>query len=347
MNTEEAVRDFLRGHCPRFAESASVTRVEGGLLNYVWRIVDDDQTAIFKATPPYLATAPVISLDDSRFLFEARALREFARGGAFEKLCSDDVWPPALTDVFEDERVLLMEDVGDVPNLSAWLERKASPDAVPKKAALLGEFVGKLHSTTFEDEKLMQGFNNLPIQVTRNRLQYQFVGPALKEWAHSNWKIVDERSRNAGRRFLSHGVCLTMGDLWPRSILMAQGGMRIIDWEFCHYGHPAQDVAHLSAHLWMLGHCAMSDAERKRFEVFNEHFLTSYLETVCSAQPSLIDTTDFDLLHRIHFGCEILARSVGHFEKNYLYDLPETHGKKKEAIERAVSVMTGETPFFS
>ncbi len=123
---------------------------------------------------------------------------------------------------------------------------------------------------------------------------------------------------------------------------MAHGGMRIIDWEFCHYGHPAQDVAYLSAHLWMLGHCAASDAERIRFEVFNEHFLMSYLETVCSAQPSLLDTTDFDLLHRIHFGCEILTRSVGLFVENYLYAPPTRHAKKKEAIDHAVSIITGD-----
>ena len=120
----------------------------------------------------------------------------------------------------------------------------------------------------------------------------------------------------------------------------------MIDWEFCHYGHPAQDVAHLSAHLWMHGHCAATDVERKRFEVFNEHFLTSYLETVRLAQPSLIETTDFDLLHRIHFGCEILARSVGLFVENYLYAPLTMLVKKKEAIDHAMSVITNDALFF-
>ncbi len=346
MNTERAVRDFLRGHCARFGESASVTRINGGLLNHVWRIADGEQTAILKATPPYIATAPVISFDDSRFLFEARALREFASGGALEKLRSDNVRPPALTDVFEDERVLLEEDVGDVPDLAAWLKCEASSDAVPGKAALLGDFIGKLHSTSFQDEKLSPGFSNQSVQVMRHRLQYQFVGPALKERAHSNWETVDERARAAGLHFLSHGACLTMGDLWPRSILMAPGGMRLIDWEFCHFGHPAQDVAHLSAHLWMLGHCATSDIERKRFEAFNGHFLTSYLERVRSMQPTLIETTDFDILHRIHFGCEILARSVGLFAENYLYDRQAMQAKKNEAVHHAASVITNEVSFF-
>jgi hypothetical protein len=100
------------------------------------------------------------------------------------------------------------------------------------------------------------------------------------------------------------GVCLVMGDLWPRSVLVthedtlqlepvlpapgasgegarnanqgntAGAGPRrpvaqvasqlspaaerqwLIDWEMCHWGNPAQDVAHLAAHAWMLHHAA-------------------------------------------------------------------------------------------
>jgi len=347
MNTENAVREFLREHCLRFDKSVCITRVQGGLLNDVWRIVDGDQTAILKATPPYIASAPSISLDDSRFLFEVRALREFASGGTLEMLSTEYVRSPVLIDVFEDERVLLEEDFGDIPDLSAWLKREIPLQTVTGMAAKLGEFVGKLHSTTFEVESLSHSFTNLSVQVMRHRLQYQFVGQAMEERGCLHWEDIDEQACYAGRRFLSQGVCLTMGDLWPRSILMASGGMRVIDWEFCHFGHPAQDVAHLSAHLWILAHSAAFDEERKRFEAFNGHFLTTYLLTVRQLQPYIIETADFDALHRIHFACEILARTVGQFAKNFLFDLPEAHDKKKEAIDHAVSAMTDKALFFS
>lgn len=91
-----------------------------------------------------------------------------------------------------------------------------------------------------------------------------------------------------GERLRTPGECLIMGDLWPRSVLVAQtcpadgnvGGegppadgempdtvgnkspcsaspvLKIIDWEMCHWGRPAQDIAHFAAHVWMWWHQA-------------------------------------------------------------------------------------------
>jgi hypothetical protein len=191
---------------------------------------------------------------------------------------------------------------------------------------------------------LPAAFNNAAVQATRNQHQYHAVGAVAVAlaaevaaaaaaaaaaaqggamatpghvasaaaalappvgWDKASLAAVHTACAALGDRLEQcPGMCLVMGDLWPRSILIthedtlhlepvlpAQGGSGegarnavqsdtagagprlpaahvaaqlppaaerqwLIDWEMCHWGHPAQDVAHLAAHAWMLHHAA-------------------------------------------------------------------------------------------
>ena len=126
-----------------------------------------------------------------------------------------------------------------------------------------------------------------------------------------------------------------MGDLWPYSILLGSSEIRLIDWELTHFGRPAQDVAHLAAHLWMMSHRAACQARKDRIGRFRRSFMKTYNEQVRKYAPALIteeDRRDF----QIHFGAEILARTLGNFQKNYLYDgLSPEHPVIQEAVREA------------
>lgn len=137
-----------------------------------------------------------------------------------------------------------------------------------------------------------------------------------------------------------------MGDLWPYSILLGREEIRLIDWELTHFGRPAQDVAHLSAHLWMMFHRTSRPSQKDRIGRFRQTFLASYFNEVARQKPELISAED-ERDFQIHFGAEILARTLGNFQNNYLYDgLTPEHPVILEAIAEARKWIYGDYAAF-
>jgi hypothetical protein len=82
------------------------------------------QPIIVKVAPPHVATAPELRLDPDRILFEARSLRVLGTGGDLNYICSEAVRPPACLDFDVEAHALVMEDVGDLPDLGEALRRR-------------------------------------------------------------------------------------------------------------------------------------------------------------------------------------------------------------------------------
>ena len=180
----------------------------------------------------------------------------------------EGVRAPRLVDRGEDW--LLMEDLGDLPSLDQAL-LAGRVDLAP-----LGRFLRTLHTRT--------GPDNSAVQQTRLQVQYAPLG--LQDF---------------GERLCSSGEHLIHGDLWPRSVLVGEGELLLIDWEFCHHGRACQDLGHLLAHLWMLEHTHGVGAEGRR------SFLAGYG----------LDQLSQDI--HTHMGAEILVRAGGPFKRGYLY----------------------------
>ena len=126
-----------------------------------------------------------------------------------------------------------------------------------------------------------------------------------------------------------------MGDLWPASILPADDGCFLIDWEFVHYGRPLQDVAHLAAHLWMQAHRAPTPAIAHAFGQGLAAFLESYAAGI-SAIPDLFDAAELQD-GGVHAGCELLARALGPFAAGFLHDgVGPDHPALEEVVATAV-----------
>jgi 5-methylthioribose kinase len=335
--TDDDVLAHVRAALPEFTASGTPVRLPEGNLNHVWRVPGATRSVIVKHAPPHVAADPDIPLDPARLGFETRALQDLSPGGALADVASHAVRPPRLVHADLDAHILVMEDIGEVPTLHRWL-RTADAAALRRRASDvgkgLGAFVGRLHRQTSGRDRCAARFHNAPVQETRYAVQYQAVADLLRRADVADADALGSRAEALGEKLLSPGRCLVMGDLWPPSVLVTPGALRVIDWEFAHYGQPAQDIAHLAAHLWMQAHRAPSDAAADAVHALADAFSDHYRDALGSARKRLLtDTTRAD--GAVHFGAEILVRTVGRFQSGYVYDglAPEN-----DSVQEAVSV---------
>ena len=173
------------------------------------------------------------------------------------------------------------------------------------------------------------------MQETRLSVQYRAVADMLRVGGLDDADALGERAEALGEHLLSPGRCLTMGDLWPPSVLVGAEGLRIIDWELAHYGRPLQDLAHWEAHLWMQKHRAPSEAVVDAIEHLRTAFRAAYREAMGESYGELWDA-DERRAAAVHFGAEILVRAVGAFQDGYLYEgLAPGHPAVQEAVATA------------
>lgn len=339
FDTAEAVRAYAHDRLADFEPIGEPTRMPEGNLNVVWRVPGRERSVIVKYAPPHIAVDPETPLDPSRLTIEARCLEAMGPEGRLAAVGTSAIRPPRLIDYRENPHVLIMEDCGDVLTLGRWLRTGDSTDVQPNARTVgrrLGRFIGRLHRRTLTDPDCATMFDNRPMQETRRAVQYQNVVKMLRAGGVDDATSLGERAAALGEALLEPGRCVTMGDLWPSSVLVRSEGLRIIDWELAHYGRPLQDVAHLAAHLWMQRHRAPSDAVADAVEALQASFLDAYWAALGPASDELWDA-DERRGAAIHFGAELLVRAVGPFQAGYVYEgLAPGHLTVQEAVATAV-----------
>lgn len=329
------VQEWVSG----FSPVAVPERLPEGNLNHVWRVEGEERSVIVKHAPPHIASNPEIPLDPSRIAIEARCLESVGPNGSLATLSDETVRPPRLLDANVDNHVILMEDLGDLPTMGRWLQTPTDESHAPTAADLgdaLGRFIGRLHATTRGDSECAEVFRNRSMQETRQAVQYDAVAEMLECAGVADAEPLARRAQALGRRLLDPGVCLTMGDLWPRSVMVGDEGLRIIDWELAHYGRPLQDVAHWLAHLWMQKHVAQTSYAEDAIADHRTAFLKAYQSALDPARETLWNR-DERRDASVHFAAEILVRAVGPFQDGYVYaGLVPEHPTIREAVSTAV-----------
>lgn len=307
---------------PETVVADSPILLEGGLLNFVWRVRTDFGSVVLKVAPPYVARRPDIPLDPRRIEFEAESLSLFLPGARLARLATEAIRPPRLLARLPGRSALVIEDLGPIGDLRDGLHTSSRAGRLGEE---VGRFIGRLHVETMDDAALAGEFANRDVQSTRDRVQYR----ALSDWIRTGGE--PDRARLAslltklGTRLCRPGRCLIMGDLWPPSILLAGTSVRIIDWEFAHFGRPLQDVAHLLAHTWMLRHHASSAVATRRIETFETTFLSAYNGALGRSGKRL--WTEAERRNAsVHFAAEILIRAVGAFREDSPYAAHSVEG---------------------
>jgi 5-methylthioribose kinase len=339
--TPEQILEHLDRHVPDFAPDGLPELLSGGYLNHVWRVPGQYRSGpwkslIVKFAPPHIASQPDVPLDPHRAAIEAQCMTALNPGGELSHIGGEAIRPPRLVDFDAQARILVMEDVGDCPDLGAWLWHESCLEetghALGKQ---IGTFIGALHKRTHSDPHFAQVFGNPGIQRTRLEVQYKAIGDLCEKANLPGARELGSKALALGELLQEPGLCLIMGDLWPPSIRVTTEGIRLIDWELAHYGRPSQDVGHLAAHLWMYAHRAPpGEAAARVWETLHD-FLSAYRATLGEqfdevfGAPGLRESA-------IHMGAEILVRAIGRFKEGYLYGgLSPDDPQVREAVEAA------------
>jgi len=326
---------LIANSLPHFEVLGEPQPLSGGLLNFVWRINGQPgskpMSVIAKWAPPRIATLPEVRLDPDRLRIEASALAEFGTGGLLSELSSEGVRPPCLIKFLSDLNLLIMEDVCDCHDLGKWIKSTHANKESKQIGVMIGNFIGRLHRITARQPNMQIKFNNPNIQRTRLDFQYKNVVHYAEKANLPHAQKIGEIAVAYGELLQEPGIVLIMGDLWLPSIFVTTNGLRIIDWELSHFGRPSQDIGHLVAHLWMHQHRFAEKSTAKTAKLILGGFLAAY-------RSALGDSFDevFGLAgvreSAIHFGSEVLTRTVGNFQNGYLYEgLPCDHPLIQEA----------------
>ncbi len=308
---------------PGFTPQGEPIQLSGGLLNFVWRINgkpdSTPESLIAKWAPPVIASAPGVQLDPHRILIEAKVLEAFGPHGQLAELVSNTIRPPYLIDLDPSLHFLLMEDVCDCPDLSKWVQNPQDIEDAAVIGKNLGDFIGRLHHFSTLHPEFGSVFSNKAIQQTRLNVQYSKVFDYAKKARLKNASQIGSTALAFGELLQTPGTVLIMGDLWLPSIFVTGDKLRIIDWELSHYGRPSQDVGHLAAHLWMYQHRYPDSQTAENSRIIWENFLTAYRAVLADRYKQVFGNEGIQE-SAVHFGCEVLTRTVGSFQSGFLYE---------------------------
>ncbi len=329
MNGAELARHAFATFAKVGPADVTLVPLTGGLLNEVFRARSGSCSAVVKYAPPHVASVPTIALSQRRSAVEAACLSELGPGGSLQAATSARVRAPRLHAHDAARAVIVMEDLGPLPDLATVSVLD------PELGAELARFLGAVHTLSTSLSDLLDAVDNPDVQRTRQRTQYARVGGWLALHGVRDAAELGTRTEALGRRLGARGPSLIMGDLWPPSLLVDGAALRVIDWELAHAGQPAQDLGHLLAHLWMHEHSARAD-RASGFAAFRARFVSTYR---AAWEPSPTAITDACM----HAGCEILARVAGPFAAGYLY----TGRDVTETVDRAARALRGDVTLWS
>lgn len=338
----DIVAGYAAARCSDIGPVVSVDRITTGFLNFVWRVRGTGGSVIVKVMAEFAASDPTIALDRRRVAVEAAALKLLDPGGRLGEVCGSRVRTPRLLDCDLERGVLIIEDFGSIPDLTDWLGTTNDSRLAGNIGQEIGGFLGRLHLQSNEDPEIASRVQNPAIQQTRLEVQYRAVGQLAAQANLGDASEIGAKAEALGQSFNRRGHVFIMGDLWPQSLLVSRQQVGVIDWELAHWGWPAQDVAHLAAHLWMIEQTAAGDGTRERARRTRVEFLVGYREALGSRFDELFGTTGIGQ-SRIHAGAEIFVRTLGRFSDGYLYGgLNRNSTLVKDAVTVAAEHIRGD-----
>lgn len=261
--TEASLPDYLlRVGLVGRGETLRVEPLGDGNINWVRRFRTASGSRVVKQARPALERFPQYRAPTERIVVEARYYETVA---AFdhEGIC------PRILFFDPEERVLVLEDLGDALRLDAALARGID---VASAAASLGAFLGRVHAGTrgadlaarFANDEMrrLHGDHIFLLPFRPNEFP---LSPALARRACEVRSDADLVARidAAYARYLEPRGALVHGDVQAANVMLAASGPKLLDAEIAHVGDPAFDAGQLVAHL-LLPSIARGDASSGR-----------------------------------------------------------------------------------
>ncbi len=237
----------------RPGQPVAVIGAGDGNINFVRRVrIGGRRTLVVKQARAALERFPEYQVTTERIRFERRYGEVVAEH-------APDVAPvlPGLLHFDDDERVLVMEDLGAGPRLDDELrEGRIHADALHA----LGRFLGVVHRATIPlAQELAQHFGNdemrslhgehifsLPYQPNDFPLSTELRAEAEKQLAAEG---VRERILALRTRYYQTARALVHADVQAGNVLLQGEVPRLIDSEIAHVGDPAFDLGTALGHI--------------------------------------------------------------------------------------------------
>ena len=230
-----------------------------GNMNYVLRIDTGARTFIVKQSRPYVEKYPQVPAPAERALVEGAFYRKTATDPAVRKTM------PGLLGIDPDNHILVLEDLGEARDFTFLYRQGAVLE--PEQLTALATYLNALHQSFVQPEpddgvlanRAMRTLNHEHIfyfpYLEDNGFDLDQVLPGLQELSmpYKQDNDLKQRIQALGTTYLSDGKYLLHGDYYPGSWLNTSGGVKIIDPEFCFYGHREFDAGVLLAHLHLAG----------------------------------------------------------------------------------------------
>jgi 5-methylthioribose kinase len=234
-----------------------LTHAGDGNMNCTLRVVTPRRRVIVKQARPWVEKYDHIEAPWNRSHVEA-AFYESVVGvsGVGDRM-------PGLLHVDAENRVLVLEDLGDAGDLTSIYKGVRllddHRDALADYLARLRRVQVPMHLRHLLRNREMRALNHehifhLPL-IDNNGLALDAITPGLQSAAEAlkrDAALVD-RVTALGARYLADGSTLVHGDYFPGSWVRTAGGVAVIDPEFCFLGIAEFDLGVMLAHLIMSG----------------------------------------------------------------------------------------------
>lgn len=276
----------------------SVSKAGDGNMNCTVRALTAKRSLIIKQSRPWVEKYPQFEAPWDRILREMDYFEITARSPELIQ------WHVEVLHAAPRHRLMVFQDAGEAGDYAdIYQGGRFDASTIDSLAA----YLSRLHCH-FHGERAVRSLKNLEMRALNhahifeiplqkdNGLDLDTVLPGLAEVApplKEDPTFVATVHRLGRERYLAEGPCLQHGDFFPGSFLRTDdGGLRVIDAEFCYGGLPEWDAAVLLAHL----HLA------KQPPALAERFLTAY------ERPRHFDDTIMWQLS----GVEIMRRIIGY-----------------------------------
>ena len=236
---------------------ANVEKPGEGNMNFTLRVIAlSGNTFIIKQSRDFVEKYPTITAPAERVLTE----------GLFYEFTQQNLdlraYMPKLLGIDEVNNIIAIQDLGQANDYTYWykpqqIALKEELEQIVQYLSLLhNSFIGKAPNNAFENRK-MRVLNHEHIFqypfMENNGFDLDTVQPGLQTAAmvYKQDETLKKLILNLGDKYLEEGSTLLHGDYYPGSFLKTDQGVKIIDPEFCFYGHAEFDLAVIMAHLKM------------------------------------------------------------------------------------------------
>lgn len=252
--------DLLEGFLREAGRIARDDRVVGlesageGNMNCTLRVTTTSDTFILKQSRPYVERYPAIPAPQDRIFSEEEFYAIVRRDELIRAYTPKILWSDSA------HHLLAIEDLGQSTDFMHIYQRGSTVAKadILSIAKVLSELHYRFNVDTVPERIVNRGMRRLNHEhifilplLEDNGVDLDSFCPGLQQGSDHFRK--DDRllmaAMELGRIYLEDGHALLHGDYYPGSWLKTANGFRMIDPEFCFFGHPEFELAVAVAHL--------------------------------------------------------------------------------------------------